>query len=118
MDRRIKEAYKTKTNLLCSDEYRAAYPEIDATYRRQRDERTARLARDGARALAEAGLKAGDRVVYGVVGSFFNVETLRGKIVLRKGVPYVVLDRSHNGKKSTRWHKGWTAETLPFGNRP
>lgn len=117
MGTRVRETYRTKNELLSSAEYRAAYPSIDAIYRREREAATARLAQDGAQALVEAGLKVGNRVAYGAVGSFFNVEVLRGKIVSRKGVPYVALDQPHNGKKSVRWHKGWTAEILPFGTR-
>ena len=116
MARRIKETYKTKRNLLCSDEYREAFPRLAAVFRQAPDEYTSRMAREGTRALAEAGLAVGDRVAYGLVGPFFNIEVLRGKIVSRKGVPYVALDQAHNGKKSVRWHKGWTAEILPLGN--
>jgi len=118
MATRIRETYPTKNELLSSAEYRAAYPSIDAVYRREREAATARLVKDGAQALVEAGLTVGDRVAYGVVGPYLNVEILRGKIVSQKGVPYVALDQPHNGKKSIRWHKGWTADLLPFGVRP
>ena len=70
----------------------------------------------GVASLGKGQLAVGDRVAYGLVGPFFNIEVLRGKIVSRKGVPYVALDQAHNGKKSVRWHKGWTAEILPLGN--
>jgi len=99
-----KKNYKPTIRFYASDEFKAAYPLISQLY----DAKMAALAQEGMAALAEAGLKIGDEVVYDAV-SLLVSEEYRGKVVRRKGIPYVKLYGTLYGtRRFVRWHRGFS----------
>lgn len=99
--------YKSMNEFYTSDEYKSVYPLIRKMYNVEQ----ASFVKKAKTELKKANLKIGDSVIYDFVSPFFNVANYSGKIVERKGVPYVKLDAGQttmSGKKSVRWHKGFT----------
>lgn len=104
--KRAKKLGMTKNEFLTTDEYKKLYPIIDILYRAEK----AKTVKAAEKIMKEVGVSFGDRVEYRYVGSFMSVEDYTGEIVSRKGIPFVKLDKGQttiNGKKYTRWHKGW-----------
>ncbi len=99
--------YKTKNDFFASDEYKFAYPLIKKMYEVEKIEYSKKAMSE----LKKSKLQIGDSVRYDYVSPFFNVAVYTGKIVERNGVPYVKLDSGQttmSGKKSVKWHKGFT----------
>ena len=96
--------YGGKNKFLASQEYRDAYPAIQALHRG----RTQEFGQKASEAMREVGALYGDRVHYDAVSPFGQVEAFSGIIVERKGLPYVKLDEpTSEGRRSVHWHKGW-----------
>ena len=111
MERWVKERsdiYGSRNEFLTSDEYKQAYPFLRELYKAEKL-KTANLAD---RAMAEVKAEYGDRVFYDYVTPW-GVETYKGIITSRAGIPYIKLDEGQTtmtGAKSLRWHKGWRKE--------
>jgi hypothetical protein len=89
-----------------TEEYRQLYP-VGAALRH---EELKALAERGQVEMKNAGVWFGDKVFYDVLSPWGIVEPISGKIVSKKGVPYVKLDegqKSGSGKRHIRWHKGF-----------
>lgn len=104
--------YSSKNDFLSSDVYKKAYPKIKKLEDNLKKKEQSVLIHDAEEAMKEANIRFGDRVYYDYI-HFFGVQTYTGKIVKRKGIPYVVFDEGQvtmKGRKSTRWHKGFKKE--------
>ena len=109
MNNRMSE-YESANRFYASEEYREAYPAIKEASDREKNNQSSSLAVEARQAMTEAGVKFGDRVSYQHVGRFMTVEEYTGIIINRKGIPFVKFDEGQktiNGKKSVRWHKGF-----------
>ena len=100
--------YPSKNAFYASSKYHKAYPLIKKLSDDQCKKKHALKVIEAEKAMKEAGVKFGDSVFYDYV-CIFNVITYEGKIINRKGIPYVKFDNNMtiNGKKSIRWHKGF-----------
>lgn len=105
IDDKSKE-YGGKSQFLASDEYQSMYPKIKKLYVKEQKE----YGDESSQALKEVNQNYGDIVFYDFVGSFGDVESYRGTIVKRSGVPYVRLDEKVSGRRFLKWHKGWILE--------
>lgn len=94
----------SRNEFLASDEYRAAFPAIQAVFASAR----ADFGKKGWTAVKKSGLKLGDRVVYSTGSLFGGSRTLIGELVDKNGAPSVRLDKaSPIGKRNLFWHKGF-----------
>lgn len=98
--------YGGKGQFLASEEYRLMYPKIKNLYGKEQKEHTS----DSSQALKEVNHNYGDRVFYDFVSTFGYIESYRGTIVKRSGVPFVKLDEKISGRRFLKWHKGWILE--------
>ena len=105
IDAKSKE-YGGKGQFLASEEYQSMYPKIKKLYDKEQKEH----GDESLQALKEVNQNYGDRVFYDFVSPFGYVESYRGTIVKRSGVPYVRLDEKISGRRFLKWHKGWILE--------
>lgn len=104
--------YSSRNEFLSSDIYKKVYPKIKKLEEDIKKKKQLSLIHDAEEAMKEANINFGDRVYYDYVYGF-GVQTYTGKIIKRKGIPYVVLDSGQvtmKGAKSIRWHKGFIKE--------
>jgi len=105
---KVKE-YGGKNKFFSSPEYRQAHPVINKLYKEVKRKYDEKKQSEGAAAMEAAGVSYGDRVRYQFVGPFLQIQTLTGKVIRRKGVPYVRLNEpvstTKGLRKEVRWHK-------------
>ena len=104
VDDRAKD-YSSKNEFYSSEEYKKLFPILKNIHKIEIDE----WAKSAESAMSDVDVKYGDEVEYSHVTPF-GVEIYTGKVVSRKGIPHVKFDVGQttiDGKKSTRWHKGW-----------
>jgi tRNA nucleotidyltransferase/poly(A) polymerase len=91
-----------------SEEYAELYPIVKKLYEAEKRSADKKLLSEAKKAMKEAGINFGDRVetqlinIFGLPGSI-----LEGRLISKKGLPYVKLDHPFQGKKTIFWHKGW-----------
>jgi len=84
-----------------TSEYKQVYPEIEAIYKKE-------TLAASTKALQKAGLEYGEEVTYSQLNLLLGgVITAKGKLVERRGKPYVKLDPPVLGRKEVRWHSGF-----------
>lgn len=95
----------------CTDEYKKMFPAIKQMAQDEKNKTqnqgSHQLLDLAAQSMQEVGVTWGDKVEWHNIGTFMNVTIMSGKIVNRKGIPFVQLDAPMNGKKSCKWHKGF-----------
>jgi len=105
IEKKSKE-YGGRNRFFSSEEYKKHYRQIQKLHAKESEPYKKRAME----AMSEAGVKPGDKVLYDVVSPYGFVCEAKGKIVMRRGIPYVVLTKdsaSTFGRKSTKWHKGF-----------
>lgn len=110
MDRKIKE-YGSKTNLLTSPEYAKAFPFIKKVNDAERAASKSKDTASAEAAMAEAGLKYGDRVFI-VHHHFLGATRAQGKLVKRGQTPSVEIDEKDRpyfprSQKFVPWNLSW-----------
>ena len=91
----------------CTDEYKELFPHIKRLRQEGKDQDLRQQSVVASQAMLEADLKWGDRVEWHNIG-LFSVDVYEGILVNKKGIPWVQLDTINNGKKTCKWHKGFT----------
>lgn len=91
----------------CTDEYKKLFSSLKQMAQDAKTKTKNQTVDLASQAMSEVKVSWGDRVEWHSVGAFMSVEIYTGVIVNRKGVPFVRLDASLNGKKSCKWHKGF-----------
>jgi len=107
LEKKTKE-YGDKNKYFASEEYKAIYPKVQELYKKEKHKHII----EGKKAMREAGVNFGDRVVYVIPDhSTATVDEHAGVVFSRAGIPYVRLDdKMPNGTKEIKWHKGMILE--------
>lgn len=107
LEKKAKE-YGSKNEFLASEEYKKAYPELVSLEKKKLTD----ISKRGAKAMKEVKVKEGDTVEYDAVSPFGIVESYCGKLIIKRGTPYVKLKEKalvagKGYRKTVRWHKGF-----------
>lgn len=99
--------YGNENKFYSSEEYEEAYPFILEAH----DKAKEAITHVAIEAMTEVGVNFSDIVYYDIVDYWGNVTEVKGKLINKKGVPYVQLNQKlPNGKKSMKWHTGFRKE--------
>ena len=97
------QEYGSKQKFSCSEEFSKVYPSIKQLYDQKRDQEKEEHKKICITAMNSVGANYGDTVEYSRASPFGEIEFHEGKIINRKGIPYV---KAANGK-TKKWHKGY-----------